>query len=1066
MAITSSKLLNKSTAETNQKLVLSGSSGVVLSKKSVKNIASVKVNVIKIEKILKGTLASEKKSLDLDKREQSKKRRDKSEEKLETKPQAGKGKIKTPKLPRMGFLGWIKNFIGNIILGYFAIRLIKYLPKIKPLLKFLGRAADFVIDIGGKVLNGLVTFIDWGYKAIDFTKNALKTFGGENAAKTFDKFLGTVQTLVTVAIAASIAASSMGDSGGGLGDIVTEFLGNKLKKKLAAKAATSAATQGGAAGTAAAQGTGIAAGTAAAIVGGVGLLASALGEGSFQVKKVSQGFEKKVYEFGEGAKKDPNPITRTFKMATSSFVMPFLRFGNWMLNGIGVTLDILGAPFRYAIELIRYPFLSDEDKIKQANNLAKFDARIRDGIREHFAGFLSPLLRLVGKKDWADGLDKKGSWGSFYGEKGTKGMGYRGGGSGGRTGPRRSVSKFRYKRKVVKKPGEIKFDSPGRDVGGESKILGLFSKPKSSGAGPLGTIRQTGKNLGKTDYFGPILAITAKILTGKKPERKDYENVGLGINQLISAGLSDGKLSGGLAAAFANGGMVDVQSIFATTEGGDITKWVESTFEKSIKKSTDKSLNDIAKDARTTGQSVNTSMSSDSSSAAFPSGGSMGAVTGTNKEKWKAFYAMGQKAGASYPELVAAQFALESGWGSALSAKNNFFGIKATESESATVSNTREVIGGQSIYMNERFKNFDTPQDAVNHLVTQWYKDYRGYKGVNNSPSAFAAADQLRAEGYATDPQYSSSLKRLLNQYSGITGSERDIGSIDVTSSSSDGDIGDARLSGDGSPKAAKILAGAKKILGMENGVSNGCARTTRSALAAGGLKEFGLTFKGGGGKTTKKGDLDIPVASSWTRGQEAAASFGGSDLGQIIRNKSQIKAGDIILWRQTTSSGKYNKHAITHVGIAADDGLTKQYDHSTRGGFQYRNHWDSYAGTNWFAGVRLMDGGGMINRMTPAILGESGKPEGVVGSKITQYLNEMAPGILPAIIGADSRQQLASVLQSVNEYGFGPPDEVFVSADDVEEGDSFESNESSMAPMSFGGGSDDDPFEALYQGG
>lgn len=75
-------------------------------------------------------------------------------------------------------------------------------------------------------------------------------------------------------------------------------------------------------------------------------------------------------------------------------------------------------------------------------------------------------------------------------------------------------------------------------------------------------------------------------------------------------------------------------------------------------------------------------------------------------------------------------------------------------------------------------------------------------------------------------------------------------------------------------------------------------------------------------------------------------------------------------------------------------------------------------------------------------------------------------PGILPAIIGADSRQQLASVLQSVNEYGFGPPDEVFVSADDVEEGDSFESNESSMAPMSFGGGSDDDPFEVLYQGG
>ena len=175
----------------------------------------------------------------------------------------------------------------------------------------------------------------------------------------------------------------------------------------------------------------------------------------------------------------------------------------------------------------------------------------------------------------------------------------------------------------------------------------------------------------------------------------------------------------------------------------------------------------------------------------------------------------------------------------------------------------------------------------------------------------------------------------------------------------------------------------------MERGVENGCARTTRAALAAGGLKEFAL----GKGKTTKKGDLDVPVGGPWTKNQEAAASFGGSDLGQVIRNKANIKAGDILLWRQTTSRGKYNKHAITHVGIAADDGLKKQYDHSRDGGWQYRNHWDSSSGTNWFAGVRLMDAGGMINGLTPAILGERGKPEGVIGSKVTEYLEEMAPG-------------------------------------------------------------------------
>ena len=163
---------------------------------------------------------------------------------------------------------------------------------------------------------------------------------------------------------------------------------------------------------------------------------------------------------------------------------------------------------------------------------------------------------------------------------------------------------------------------------------------------------------------------------------------------------------------------------------------------------------------------------------ASPSGKIKGNTSGTNEERWKAFYAMGQKSGAKYPQLVAAQYALESGWGSALSARNNFFGIKATGSESATVSNTREVINGQNVYMDERFKNFETPQESVNHLVTQWYKDYRGYKGVNNAPSAFAAADQLRAEGYATDPGYARALKRLLNQYADVTGDEKDIAAV------------------------------------------------------------------------------------------------------------------------------------------------------------------------------------------------------------------------------------------------------------------------------------------------
>jgi hypothetical protein len=203
MAITSEKLLNRPSElhrryggrlamqkALQEKMVSGGPSNVVLTKKSIKNIEGIKVNVIKIENILKGTLSAEKKSLDDKKRLESGKRREKQEEKLETKPQAEKGKIKTPQIPRMGFLDWVKNFIGNVILGYFAVRMLDYLPKLIPIVKFLGSATDFVINTGGKLLDGLITFVDWGYKAIDATSGFIEKIGGSGAADNFGKFLG------------------------------------------------------------------------------------------------------------------------------------------------------------------------------------------------------------------------------------------------------------------------------------------------------------------------------------------------------------------------------------------------------------------------------------------------------------------------------------------------------------------------------------------------------------------------------------------------------------------------------------------------------------------------------------------------------------------------------------------------------------------------------------------------------------------------------------------------------------------------------------------------------------
>ena len=125
---------------------------------------------------------------------------------------------------------------------------------------------------------------------------------------------------------------------------------------------------------------------------------------------------------------------------------------------------------------------------------------------------------------------------------------------------------------------------------------------------------------------------------------------------------------------------------------------------------------------------------------------------------------MAKTSGAKFPELVAAQWALESDWGRKPSGKNNYFGIKAGEGESGTSKGTWEVINGKKVNTSANFKNFDTPSGSVNELVNRWYKDYGKYKGVNRANSASEAAGLLTVEGYATDPEYANKLRSILER--------------------------------------------------------------------------------------------------------------------------------------------------------------------------------------------------------------------------------------------------------------------------------------------------------------
>ena len=519
---------------------------------SKKKLISIKSRVIKIEKLLGGQNKlyerQKKKSLV----EEEKKTREKQESKLE-KPKEKEDDKDSKKLlkgPKLGFLDRIKNFIGKVLLGFIAVRLVPYLPKLLEFFPKVISVVDWVTDVGIGFIDGLGSFVKSAYELRTKTLGFIKDFGGDFALNLFSKFEGAVGKVIEAAI---IIAMSSGGEGG-----LLETGLDLVKDRFAGQAASNVAGQAG-------RTAGMGAGAAAAIVAGAGLLASAAGEGAFQLRskgrEIEGGAKKNYEQHKDKWKIDPRRVL-------SWGLYQAARFGNTLLSTVGFLLDVVGAPFRYAVELIRYPFLNEEDKKKQATNLAKFDARIREDLRK--------ALNMV---TFGAAFKEKGSFGNMFGNDDAQKemMSKMAGGGvtrGGRaqTGVRRGIRQEKtYKREIVKKPTPTKFETEDK------------------------TLKETSQNLDKTKYFGPILAVSAKVLNKEKPTQQDYNNVGLGLNLLISKGIEQQQLKGGLVAAFAEGGMVNEDFLEAAEKGSDISDWVAKTFKTEFERDLQKTLNLIDK---------------------------------------------------------------------------------------------------------------------------------------------------------------------------------------------------------------------------------------------------------------------------------------------------------------------------------------------------------------------------------------------------------------------------------------------------------------------------------------
>ena len=91
-------------------------------------------------------------------------------------------------------------------------------------------------------------------------------------------------------------------------------------------------------------------------------------------------------------------------------------------------------------------------------------------------------------------------------------------------------------------------------------------------------------------------------------------------------------------------------------------------------------------------------------------------LTGTDDERWQAAMSLATELGAKYPEVIAAQFAKESGFGRKPSGTHNYFGLKGLKGGNTTLTNTEEDNKqGKSTKTKDYFINFDSPKASFKY---------------------------------------------------------------------------------------------------------------------------------------------------------------------------------------------------------------------------------------------------------------------------------------------------------------------------------------------------------------
>ncbi len=502
----------------------------------------VKRQVIQISDLIKTNTILKAKEEERKKKESEKKRFAEREEKLE-KPKEDKGdKIKLPSLPRLGFFDRIKKFLFNIFLGYISLRLLPYLPKLAGVVNTIVKVQDTVIDVSGKILNGLVSFVDKAYEVHDKTRKFLGNLGGENFTKAFDGFIGAMDKVITASIIAAIAFGELRDVSGPSG-------GSGRSKK---------------------------------------------GFDKFGRRVGTRAQERYLQRYGEKQFAGRFGQKALRRIGTEGAEATIKR---GVLRTIVKRIPIIGALIDFALSYFVFKESLGKSAFKTAGSMLLGFLGGAIGSIPVLIPFGGPFIGaalggVVGDTLASllyDGIFKNQQpnspkvQGRAQGGQVTRGGKY--------TGPIKRTIKKTPPRTLKVKPTEVK---PGQSVGGKDKIKKIFpgdeSKDQSKNVNPLGYMNSSYKTASSTPGLGGLFGIMMKAQLGERPSSADYQSAADGLTAWMHR-----TVGGGIqrtVGAFAQGGEVDA-GMFSNSK--DMKNVIAKALQDSVAPKVDDILNDLKK---------------------------------------------------------------------------------------------------------------------------------------------------------------------------------------------------------------------------------------------------------------------------------------------------------------------------------------------------------------------------------------------------------------------------------------------------------------------------------------